>query len=132
MPRGARQAAFRVMIEAAGVARINRDGMGVGIVRVSADFCSLSVHLSHWINFSQHTFLQRASVMDIDEEILARVLAAKAWDRNAKLEDFQIKAAGNGYVLINLKTRRAQLIYDEFSELHDLEQILPEGQREKD
>ena len=64
--------------------------------------------------------------MDIDEEIKARVRAAKAWDKDAKLEDFQIKAAQNGYVLTNLKTRRAQLIYDEFSELHDLEQLVPE------
>jgi hypothetical protein len=65
-------------------------------------------------------------VMDIDEEIRARVRAAKAWDKEAKLGDFQIKVTENGYVLINLKTRRAQLIYDEFSELHDLEELLPE------
>ena len=64
--------------------------------------------------------------MRIDEEIKARVRAAKVWDKDAKLADFQIKAAENGYVLINLKTRRAQLIYDEFSELHDLEQLFPE------
>ena len=64
--------------------------------------------------------------MDIDEEIKARIRAAKVWDKDAKLEDFQIKAAGNGYVLINLKTRRAQLIYDEYSELHDLERLFPE------
>lgn len=64
--------------------------------------------------------------MDIDEEIKARVRAATVWDKDVKLEDFQIKAAENGYVLINLKTRRAQLIYDEFSELHDLEQLFPE------
>jgi hypothetical protein len=66
------------------------------------------------------------SAMNIDDEILARIRAAKAWNKEAKFEDFQIKAAGNGYVLINLKTGRAQLIYDEFSELHDLEQIFPE------
>jgi len=64
--------------------------------------------------------------MNIDDEILARIRAAKVWNKDAKLEDFQIKAAGNGYVLINLKTGRAQLIYDEFSELHDLERIFPE------
>lgn len=64
--------------------------------------------------------------MDLDREILARIQAAKAWDKDAKLEDFQIKAAENGYVLINLKSRRAQLIYDEFSELHDLEQLFPD------
>jgi hypothetical protein len=64
--------------------------------------------------------------MCIDDEIRARVRAAKAWDKDAKLEDFQIRAAGNGYVLINLKTRRAQLIYDEFSDLTDLQQLFPE------
>ena len=64
--------------------------------------------------------------MDIDKEILARIQAARAWDKDARFEDFQIKAAGNGYVLINLKSRRAQLIYDEFSELHDLEQLFPD------
>lgn len=65
-------------------------------------------------------------VMQIEDEIWQRIRAAKVWDKDAKLEDFQIKAAGNGYVLINLKTRRAQLVYDEFSELHDLEQLFPE------
>jgi hypothetical protein len=64
--------------------------------------------------------------MHIDDEIWARIRAAKVWDKDVTLEDFQIKAAGNGYVLINLKTRRAQLIYDEFSELHDLEQLFPD------
>lgn len=64
--------------------------------------------------------------MDIDEEIKARVRAAKVWDKDAKLEDFQIEAVKNGYVLINLKTGRAQLIYDEFSELHDLEELFPD------
>jgi hypothetical protein len=64
--------------------------------------------------------------MCIDDEIRARIRAAKAWDKDAKLEDFQIRAAENGYVLINLKTRRAQLIYDEFSELSDLRQLFPE------
>lgn len=59
--------------------------------------------------------------MEIEDEIRARVRATKVWDKDAKLEDFQIKAADNGYVLINLKTRRAYLIYDEFSELHDWE-----------
>lgn len=63
--------------------------------------------------------------MVIDEEILARIRAAKVWDKEAKLEDFQIRAAENGFVLINLKTRRAQLLYDDDSELHDLEQLFP-------
>ena len=65
--------------------------------------------------------------MDIDEEIRARVRAAKVWDKDSKLEDFQIKATEDGYVLINLKTRRAQLIYDDESELHDWEQLFPDG-----
>lgn len=65
--------------------------------------------------------------MIIDDEILARIRAAKAWDKEARLEDFQIKASENGIVLINLKTGRAQLLYDEDSELHDLEQLFPEG-----
>jgi hypothetical protein len=64
--------------------------------------------------------------MHIEDEIWARIRAAKVWDKDARLEDFQLRAAGNGYVLINLKTRRAQLIYDESSELHDLEQLFPD------
>lgn len=67
--------------------------------------------------------------MVIDEEILARIRAAKAWDKRAQLEDFQVQAAENGFVLINLKTRRAQLLYDEDSELHDLEQLFPENRK---
>jgi len=67
--------------------------------------------------------------MVIDEEILARVRAAKVWDKNARLEDFQIRAAENGFVLINLKTRRAQLLYDDDSELNDLEQLFPENRK---
>ena len=63
--------------------------------------------------------------MIIDDEIMARIRAAKAWDKEARLEDFQIRAAENGFVLINLKTRRAQLLYDDDSELHDLEQLFP-------
>ena len=62
--------------------------------------------------------------MELEEEILARIRAAKAWDKTAKLTDFQLKAAENGSILINLKTRRAQLIYDDESELHDLEKVL--------
>ena len=65
--------------------------------------------------------------MIIDEEIMARIRAAKAWDKEARLEDFQIKVADNGFVLINLKTGRAQLLYDGDSELHDLEQLFPDG-----
>ena len=63
--------------------------------------------------------------MNIEHEIRARIQAAKIWDKDARLGDFQIKAAGNGYVLINLKTMRAQLIYDECDELRDLELLFP-------
>jgi hypothetical protein len=63
--------------------------------------------------------------MDIDEEIKARIRAAKVWDKEARLEDFQLRAAENGYVLINLKTRRAQLIYDENSVLTDMDRLFP-------
>ena len=65
--------------------------------------------------------------VDIDQEILARVRAAQVWDKTTKLEDFQIRAGDNGYVLVNIKTGRAQLIYDDDSELHDLEQLFPCG-----
>jgi hypothetical protein len=64
--------------------------------------------------------------VDIDKEIIARINGAKAWDKDSKPEDFQIKAAENGYVLINLKTRRAQLIYDDDSALNDFRQLFPD------
>jgi len=63
--------------------------------------------------------------VDIDKEIMARINGAKAWDKDSKPEDFQIKAAENGYVLINLKTRRAQLIYDDDSDLGDFRKLFP-------
>jgi hypothetical protein len=63
--------------------------------------------------------------VSLDDEILARIRAAKVWDKDAKLEDFQLNVAGNGSVLINLKTRRAQLIYDEESELRDWQELFP-------
>jgi hypothetical protein len=63
--------------------------------------------------------------MGIDDEIMARVRAAQSWDNEREPTTFQIRAAENGCVLINLKTRRAQLIYDEFSHLHDFEQLFP-------
>ena len=64
--------------------------------------------------------------MLLDDEILARIRAAKLWDKTSKLEDFQIQAHENGLVLINLKTRRAQLLYDEDSELHDWKDLFPD------
>ncbi len=66
--------------------------------------------------------------MSLNDEILARVRAAKAWDKDTKVGDFQLKVAANGSVLINLKTRRAYLIYDEFSnlpDLHDMQDLFP-------
>jgi len=61
--------------------------------------------------------------MNLDDEIRARIRAAKVWDKDAKAADFQFRAAENGSVLVNLKTSRAQLIYDDDSELHDLEDL---------
>ena len=63
--------------------------------------------------------------MDIDDEIKARVRAAKIWDSDARLEDFQIKVAGQGYVLVNLKTGQAQLIFDNDSDLKDFRELFP-------
>ena len=63
--------------------------------------------------------------MSLEDEITARIRAAKAWDKDAKPEDFQLDVSENGSVLINLKTRRAQLIYDEHSELRDLQELFP-------
>jgi hypothetical protein len=63
--------------------------------------------------------------MTIDDEIMARIRAAKVWEKDSKLEDFQIRAGDNGFVLVNLKTGRAQLIYDEDSELRDWEELFP-------
>jgi hypothetical protein len=65
------------------------------------------------------------SALVLDDEILARSRAAKVWDRDSKLEDFQIRAHENGSVLINLKTRHAQLLYDDDSELHDWNDLFP-------
>jgi len=63
--------------------------------------------------------------VDLEDEILSRIRAAKAWNKDAKLSDFQIRAEENGSVLVNLKTSRAQLIYDDDSKLHDLEDLYP-------
>lgn len=45
-------------------------------------------------------------------------------DKRNRPSDFQVRAAENGSVLINLRTGRAQLIYDDDSELHDVEDLL--------
>lgn len=81
-----------------------------------------------WIGAILSTlFCAEARNMVIDDEIKARIHAAKVWDKDSRLEDFQIKAAENGLVLINLKTRRAQLIYDDDSKLTDLEKLFPKS-----
>ena len=61
--------------------------------------------------------------MGLEEELLARIKAAKTWHKDAKLSDFQLKVAENGSVLINRKTGRAQLVYDDDSQLHDLDDL---------
>ena len=61
--------------------------------------------------------------MELEDEILTRIRSAKVGTRAAELTDFQFRAGENGSVLINLKTGRAQLIYDEDSNLHDLEDL---------
>jgi hypothetical protein len=48
-------------------------------------------------------------LMDLDDEILSRIRAAKTWDKEAKFGDFQVRVAENGSVLVNLRTGRAQL-----------------------
>jgi len=70
--------------------------------------------------------------MDLDEEILARVRAAKALDKEAKLSDFQLDIVEGGAALIHLKTRRVQRIDDDESELSELTWLIdakaPENQ----
>jgi hypothetical protein len=66
--------------------------------------------------------------VSLDEEILARIRAVQVLDKDTKLEDFQLQVAANGSVLVNLKTRRAYLIYDEdseFPDLRDLRELFP-------
>ena len=62
--------------------------------------------------------------MELDDEILSRIRASKGWDKDAKISDFQIRVFENGSVLVNLKTGKAQLIYDDESVLHDLDDLL--------
>jgi hypothetical protein len=62
--------------------------------------------------------------MELEIEVMSRIRAAKGWDRNAKLGDFQFRACENGCVLVNIKTGKAQLIYDDESILHDLDDLL--------
>ncbi len=61
--------------------------------------------------------------MDLNEELLLRIKAACSLDKNTSDSDFQIRAGENGSVLINLRTGRADLIYDDESDLHDFEDL---------
>ena len=66
--------------------------------------------------------------MSLDDEIIARIRTVQIWDKNTKPEDFQLQVSANGSVLVNLKTSRAYLIYDEHSErqeLRDLRELFP-------
>lgn len=69
--------------------------------------------------------------MELEEEILARIRAAKAWQKDLKLSDFQFRAFENGSVLVNTKTGAAQLIYDDQSKLHDLEDLQLDSKNDK-
>jgi hypothetical protein len=61
--------------------------------------------------------------MDLDQEILARINAEKSLKKSTRVEDFQARVSENGTVLVNLRTSRAQLLYDDDSALHDLEDL---------
>lgn len=61
--------------------------------------------------------------MDLDEELLARIRAAASRDHKSQISDFQLRAGPNGTVLINLRTGQAQLVFDDDSKLHDLEDL---------
>jgi hypothetical protein len=82
----------------------------------------LEHHLPHGIVGTERT---ADGGLILDDEILARIRAAKVWDKDSKLEDFQLIAHENDLVLLNLKTRRAQLLYDEDNELHDWKDLFP-------
>jgi hypothetical protein len=65
----------------------------------------------------------------LDDQIFAYIESAKTWDKEAKLEDFQLRVVANDLVLINLKTSRAYLIHDEDSEeldLRDVQELFPD------
>ncbi len=62
---------------------------------------------------------QMENKVDLDDEILERIRSIVASDPKTKTSDFQVRAGQTGSVLINLRTGRAQLIYDDDSPLHD-------------
>lgn len=66
---------------------------------------------------------KRDAPVDLDSEIIARMRALMALDKVSKPSDFQIRVGKNGSVLVNMKTGRALVIYDDLSELHDLEEL---------
>jgi hypothetical protein len=59
----------------------------------------------------------------LDDQIFACIEAAKTWDKDAKLENFQLRVVANDLVLINLKTSRAYVLKDEESDLPDLQEV---------
>ena len=67
----------------------------------------------------------RVTLMELNDEILSRIRAAKTWDKKAEPGDFQLRVAENGSVLVNLRTGRAQLLYDDDSKLHDIADLFP-------
>ena len=62
--------------------------------------------------------------MELEEEILARVRAAKALDKDVRLSDFQLDIVEGGAALIHLKTRHVQLIRDDEAELSELNRLI--------
>ena len=59
----------------------------------------------------------------VDDQIFACIEAAKTWDKDAKIEDFQLRVVENELVLVHLKSRRTYIIKDEESDLPDLEEV---------
>ena len=62
--------------------------------------------------------------MELEEELLARVQAAHSLDKAITLENFQVRAGQSGSVLINLKTGKSFLIFDDDSPLGDFRELL--------
>ncbi len=63
--------------------------------------------------------------MELEEELLARVRAAHSFDNAISLSHFQVRAGQSGSVLINLKTGKSYLIFDDDSPLEDFRELLP-------
>jgi hypothetical protein len=57
--------------------------------------------------------------MDLNQELVARIKSACALDKLTTERDFQIRAGENGTVLINLRTGKADIIFDDDSKLQD-------------